>query len=543
MLKFILKIIFLSSFLVNISISAKEQVGIEESMKPNIVLIFADDLGYGDLSCYGATKLQTPNIDKLASQGRLFTDAHSASAVCSPSRYGKMTGRYPHRKNYWGPAVNNTPLTIDTDRETISSLTKKAGYQNAFFGKWHLGFGEKQPNWNEELKPGPLELGFDYFYGIPCANSVAPYVYIENHRVLGLEKNDPIAVGGETHTVIMEGKGAGRIGGAKKAHDLYVDNKIGTNLTQRSINWIEERDREKPFFLLLSTTNIHHPFTPDEQFLGTSQAGLYGDFIHELDWMTGQIMEALEAQGIADNTILIFTSDNGGMLNEEGQRAIKKGHNMNGKFLGSKFGAWEGGHRIPMIIRWPGKVPAGSQSDALISHIDFLATFAVITGQTLDNTEDSLNQLETITESPKQAVRDTLVICPNSPYHLSVRKGDWVYIPNRGEGGFQTQKIGEHHVGGAISVLYTGKENNDIINGKYRKNAPQEQLYNLKIDPYQSQNIVNENPEIAKELAAIVEAEYARVPDTKRIGWINIRKDPKRDKSKDKSKVKNKTKK
>ena len=502
------------------------------AQKPNIVMIYADDLGYGDLSCYGATKLQTPHIDQLAKEGRLFTDAHSASAVCSPSRYGKMTGRYPHRKNFWGPCLNNTSLTIDVSRETISSLMKKAGYQNAFFGKWHLGFGEDAPDWNGELKPGPIELGFDYFYGIPCANSVPPYVYIENHRIIGLDSADPIVANGEIHTKVMEGKGEGRIGGGKAAHDLYVDDQIGTNLAERSVKWIEERDKEKPFFLLLSTTNIHHPFTPHEQFVGTSEAGLYGDFTHELDWMTGQIMSVLEEQGIVDNTILIFTSDNGGMLNQEGQRSVKAGHSMNGELLGSKFGAWEGGHRIPMIIRWPKKIPAGSVSDALISHIDFLATFSEITGEALANSEDSLNQLETIIGTPEKPVRDTLVICPNSPYHLSIRKGDWVYIPNRGEGGFQSQKIGDHNVGGPVSVKYTGKTNSDIINGKYRKDAPYEQLYNLKTDLAQTSNVVKENPEIAQSLADLVKGEYARVPQGNRIGWINLRKNPKKKRGK-----------
>ncbi|MBK1855182.1 arylsulfatase [Verrucomicrobiaceae bacterium 5K15] len=496
--------------------------------RPNIVLILADDLGYGDLGCYGAKMIQTPNIDQLAADGRRFTDAHSASAVCSPSRYGLMTGRYPHRKNFWGPCLNNTELTIETDRETISSLLKKAGYQTAFFGKWHLGFGEKAPNWNGDLKPGPLEVGFDYFYGIPCANSVPPFVYVENHRVVGLDAKDPIKAGGKNYVKTMEGKGAGRIGGGKVAHDLYVDDQIGTNLTQRSVKWLQQTDQKKPFFLMLSTTNIHHPFTPDQQFVGTSKAGAYGDFTHELDWMTGQIMKALEKQGVADNTLVIFTSDNGGMLNQEGQRAVQKGHPINGDLLGSKFGAWEGGHRIPMIVRWPGKVPAGTTSDALISHIDWLATLADIVDRPLENPEDSLNQLTTLISSPESPVRETLVICPNSPYHLSIRKGDWVYIPQRGEGGFQTQKMGAHNVGGPISVKLMQKQNSDIVNGKIRRDAPYEQLYHLAKDPSQRHNVIKSHPEVASELAAMLQQEQAKIPKTKRIGWINIRKAPKK---------------
>jgi len=491
--------------------------------KPNIVFVFADDLGYGDLSCYGAKKINTPNIDKLAAEGRKFTDAHSASAVCSPSRYGKMTGRFPHRKNFWGPTVNSSALTIDPRRETISSLLKKADYQTAFFGKWHLGFGEKAPEWNKDLKPGPLELGFDYFYGIPCANSVAPFVYVENHRVIGLDPKDPIKIGGKVHTKVMEDKGAGRIGGAKAAHDLYVDDQIGVNLTQRSVKWLENVDKEKPFFLLLSTTNIHHPFTPDKQFVGTSEAGHYGDFTHELDWMTGQLMDTLEKHGLAENTIFIFTSDNGGMLNLEGQRTVENGHPINGDLLGAKFGAWEGGHRIPMIIRWPDKVPAGSTSDELISHVDFLATFSVITGQELKNPEDSLNQLTTITGTPETPVRDSIVICPNSPFHLSIRKGKWVYIPLRGEGGFQSQVIGNHLLGGPAAVTFMGKTNSDVVDGKLRKDAPKAQLYNLDTDPSQTKNVYNDHPEVVKELSALLDIEQDSVPKTKPIGWINIK--------------------
>jgi len=487
--------------------------------KPNIVLIFADDLGYGDLSCYGATKIKTPHIDKLAKQGRIFTDAHSASAVCSPSRYGKLTGEYPYRVNYWGPVGNDGALTIDTKKETVSSMLKKAGYQTAFFGKWHLGFGKKAPDWNTDLKPGPLELGFDYYYGIPCANSVPPYVYVENYRVVGLDKNDPIGVGRKKHVRVLPEKGGGKIGGGKVAHDLYVDEQIGTNLTERSIKWMEETDKDKPFFLCLSTTNVHHPFTPAKQFKDTSDAGIYGDFTHELDWITGEIMKSLEEQGVADNTILIFTSDNGGMLNQGGQRAVKKGHQLNGDLLGSKFGAWEGGHRVPMIIRWNGKIPADTKSDALISHIDFLATFAAAAGQELPEPADSLNQLETLTGTPETPVRETLMICPNSPRHLSVRKGDWVYIPGQSDGGFRGQKPGKT-LGGPMSVKITGKTNSDIKNGKLLPNAPKAQLYNLADDLAQTKNVIKDHPEVVKELSAIIEAEYATIPDIPVLGWI-----------------------
>ncbi|MEI6891446.1 MAG: arylsulfatase [Pontiella sp.] len=494
----------------------------EPAQMPNIVLIFADDLGYGDLGCYGATKIPTPNIDQLAAEGRRFTDAHSTSAVCSPSRYGLLTGEYPFRQNYWGPVGHDSPLTIDEERETLADVLKKSGYQTAFFGKWHLGFGEAAPDWNQALKPGPLELGFDYFYGIPCANSVPPYLYVENHYVVGLESEDPIGMNIKpVYAKALPEKGAGRIGGGQKAHQLYVDHEIGTNLAERSIQWMESADTEKPFFLMLSTSNIHHPFTPAPQFIGKSECGIYGDFTMELDWITGQIMDALEQQGIAENTLVIFTSDNGGMLNMGGQRAIKLGHDINGNLLGSKFGVWEGGHRVPMIVRWPNKVPAGTTSDALISHLDFLATFANITGYTVEGEHDSLNQLATLTGMPEHPIRTELFLCPNSPKHLSIRKDDWVYIPTQGEGGFQGHKVGRKRLGGPASVAFMRRTNSDVRNGKIRSDAPKAQLYNLRNDPSQTANVIQEYPEIAERLAAVLEAARVTIPKTKPIGWID----------------------
>ncbi|WP_372795906.1 arylsulfatase [Pontiella sp.] len=491
---------------------------------PNIVLIFADDLGYGDLGCYGATKVQTPNIDQLAADGRRFTDAHSASAVCSPSRYGLLTGEYPFRENFWGPVGHDAALTIDEERETIADVLQRAGYQTAIFGKWHLGFGEQEPDWNQALKPGPLELGFDYFYGIPCANSVPPYLYVENHHVVGLEPDDPVGMNIKpVYAKALPEKGAGRIGGGKKAHALYVDEKIGVNLAERSIQWLENTDKNRPFFLLLCTSNIHHPFTPAPQFIGKSECGLYGDFIMELDWITGRVMETLEAQGLAENTLVIFTSDNGGMLNMGGQEAIKLGHDINGDLLGSKFGVWEGGHRVPMIVRWPNHVPAGTASDALISHLDFLATFAGITGSALENEHDSLNQLTTLTGTPEHPVRTGLVLCPNSPAHLSIRNGDWVYIPIRGEGGFQGNTVGRKRLGGPASVAFMRRTNSDVVNGKIRPDAPGAQLYNLKTDPSQTTNVIHHYPEKAAELAALLQREQAAIPKSKPMGWINLK--------------------
>ena len=410
-----------------------------ESKKPNIVLIFADDLGYGDLSCYGATKVQTPNIDKLATQGRRFTDAHSASAVCTPSRYGLLTGQYPFRgndgKGIWGPCSHTQPLLIDTNKLTLGQLLKNDGYATAAIGKWHLGFGTGKTDWNKPLRPGPLELGFDHYFGVPKVNSGFPYVYVEDDHVVGYDPDDPITFKKPfskttTYPPAAGKKTVNKIGGAKAAHSLYDDQKTGMLLTEKAVDWIED-SKEKPFFLYFPTTNIHHPFTPAPQFKGTSQCGLYGDFIHEFDWMVGQLMECLEKNGLTENTLVIVTSDNGGMFNRGGQDAFKAGHRQNGDLLGFKFGVWEGGQRVPFIAKWPGRIPPNTVSDQLLSSIDMLATFAAITGQTVapDQLVDSVNVLSALVGEPQTPVRES------SSLFLAVRitfrfaKGDGCIFP------------------------------------------------------------------------------------------------------------------
>lgn len=490
---------------------------------PNVIIINADDLGYGDLGCYGAIKVKTPNIDSLAANGRLFTDAHSASAVCTPSRYGLLTGRYPLRKNLWGPASLRQSLLIDTRHITLASLMKKAGYATACIGKWHLGFGKKKTDWNGELKPGPLELGFDYYFGIPIVNSGPPFVYVENHRVVGFDESDPFVYGKKSVTQRWPEKGGYKaIGGAKTAHELYNDRQVGTTLKNKAVKWIKT-NKNKPFFLYLATTNIHHPFTPAPQFTGKSGCGRYGDFILELDWIVGEILKTLDKNGIAGKTLVIFTSDNGGMLNQGGQYAWKAGHHLNGKLLGFKFGAWEGGHRIPLIARWPGRIPANTRSNDLFSHIDLLATLASIVNQPIDKDQkiDSVNQLETLTGNPGKPLREHLVISPNSPSHLLVRKGKWVYIPAQNEGGFKGTKIGEHLLGGAAAFKLTAQVNSDVVDGKIRGDAPPAQLYDLENDPYQKINVYSKYPKIVKEMDELLKEYRKQIGSNPRIGWIN----------------------
>ena len=479
------------------------------SEKPNIVLIFVDDLGYGDVGCYGATKVKTPNIDKLAADGKRFTDAHSASAVCTPSRYGLLTGEYPMRGKIWGPCPPLSKLLIDTEKLTLADVLKNAGYETSCFGKWHLGFGDGKNLYTKPLRPGPQDLGFDYYFGVPVVNSAPPYVYVENDKIVGATPDDPIKFEGKkaenvTPLTPLNEEHGNRVSnwfsGAAEAHKLYNDFDLGTQLTERATKWISERD-ENPFFVYLSTTNIHHPFTPAEQFQGTSAAGWYGDFIHELDWMVGEVVKTLEEKGIADNTLVIFTSDNGGMINHGGQAASKLGHKLNGDLLGFKFGVWEGGHRVPFIAKWPAKIKSGTTSDQLISGIDLLATFTAITGQDVEALPkiDSINALPALVEESAEPVRKELVLHAKSKSHLSLRKDNWVYIPKQGSGGFNGGP-GTHAAGGPAMVTFVGGKNSDIENGKIKKKSPPAQLYDLAADPSQTKNLYKEHPEVVEEM-------------------------------------------
>ena len=487
---------------------------------PNVVYILADDLGYGDVGCYGATKVRTPNIDRLASQGRRFTDAHTASAVCTPSRYALLTGNYPVRGNngagVWGPAPVASGLLIDTEELTIADVFKTQGYATAAIGKWHLGFGKGENNWRQPLRPGPQDLGFDYYYGLPVVNSAPPYVYVENDRVVGADPADPLTYVGrkrqdETTPLTpippeASQRSANQFTGAVKAHKLYNDYTVGEVLSGKAVDWITE-NKEKPFFLYLATTHIHHPYTPGKHFQGTSDATLYGDFIQELDWMVGRVMHTLDEHGLADNTLLIFTSDNGGMLNRGGRDAVKLGHKLNGDLLGFKFGVWEGGHRVPFIARWPGQIEAGSQSDQLISNVDMLATFMALTGQDAEaiSGKDSINVLPAFTGEPEQPLREELVLAPHKKSHLSLRKEQWIYIPRRGSGGFGGSKPHQHAWGGAPATAFVGSVNSDIQNGVYKKNAPPAQLYDLDVDVNQTTNLYNQFPEVVQEMEAVLE--------------------------------------
>lgn len=510
-------------------VNSSRAVAVPGPPPPNILLINADDLGYGDLSCYGATKFKTPNIDRLATEGRRFSDAHSASAVCSPSRYGLLTGQYPLRKNFWGPTNLYQELTISTDQPTLASVLKSAGYATAIIGKWHLGFGRGRTDWNKPLAPGPLEVGFDSYFGMPTVNSGPPAVYVENHSVVGFDPTDPFVPGQESVTQRWPDKGGyTSIGGARVAFERYREEEVGTRFAEKAVAWIESQQQQaadQPFFLYLATTNIHHPFTPAPQFVGTSECGRYGDFVHELDWMVGELLATLDRYDLTGRTLVVFTSDNGGMLNRAGQQAWKLGHRLNGDLLGFKFGAWEGGHRVPFIVRWPGRVPAGSTSTALVSQIDLITTFAAAAGAVVPSGAevDGVNQLAEFTGTATGPARTELVISPNSPRHLTLRQGRWLLIPAQDEGGFQGKRVGDHLLGGAAAEQLTGLVNSDVINGQIRPDAPPVQLYDVAADLRQTTNLAERQPEVVERMLAELASWREKIPASPRLGWINLR--------------------
>ncbi|MFT7676146.1 MAG: arylsulfatase A [Planctomycetota bacterium] len=379
--------------------------------RPNVVLIYGDDVGYGDVGAYGSKLIPTPNIDALAKQGLRFTDGHCSAATCSPSRFSMLTGIHGFRH---GVRVlpPNAPLTIPVDALTLPDVFKAAGYQTAVVGKWHLGLGAKGTpvDWNGAVQPGPLELGFDYSFLLPSTNDRVPCVYLDGHEVVGLDASDPLFVGkrpeGVECTTYPDGKanpeamtyyrsshghnnsvinGIGRIGKMHGgSHALWDDETMADVFVERSVKWIEERDKDTPFFLFFSSQDIHVPRAPHPRFQGKTGLGYRGDAMVALDWAVGAITAALEEQGLADDTIVIFTSDNGpvyddgyedGTVVQTSTKEVDQGHDGSGPYRGGKYQIYEGGTRVPFIVRWPGHIEAGV-SDALVNQIDFLASFA-----------------------------------------------------------------------------------------------------------------------------------------------------------------------
>jgi len=470
---------------------------------PNIVVIYADDLGYGDVSCYGATKIKTPNIDKLASQGLRFTNAHSPSATCTPSRYAMLTGEYAWRQKGTGIARGDARMIIQPGRTTLPLVMQKAGYTTGAIGKWHLGLGShgRELDWNAEITPGPLDIGFDYCFLIPATGDRVPCVYVENRRVVGLDPDDPIQVSfnkpvgdeptgkdhpellkmhpshGHNQTIINGISRIGYMSGGKAAR--WVDEDMADVITSKAKDFIEN-NKDRPFFLYFSTHDIHVPRVPHSRFAGKSGLGPRGDVILQLDWCTGEILKTLDHLNLTENTMVIFTSDNGPVVDDGYKdQAVENlsGHKPAGPLRGGKYSAFDAGTRVPFIVCWPGRVKA-HVSEALVCQIDLMASLAALNGQKLtrDEAPDSFNVLSALLGKAPMG-RDHLV---EHAGVLSLIKGDWKYI--------------EPGMGPRMN------RNVNIELGNDRE----PQLYNLRSDIGERHNVASEHPELVRELAALL---------------------------------------
>ncbi|MEQ1858736.1 MAG: arylsulfatase [Chthoniobacteraceae bacterium] len=474
--------------------------------KPNIIFIMADDIGYGDLGSHGATLVKTPNLDRLRDGGCKFTDAHSPASTCTPTRRAMLTGTYSWRQKEASSIMRgDAPLGIAPGTTTVPSALKQAGYNTGIVGKWHLGLGpEGGPDWNGEIKPGPNELGFDYSFIMAATGDRVPTVYLENHRVLGLDAKDPIRVDyvkkigdeptGRENPELLKLKhthghdmtivnGVGRIGwmtGGKAAR--WRDEDMADTFAKKAVGFLEKQDAKTPFFLYFATHGIHVPRVPHERFKGASQCGIRGDAIAELDDTVGQVLAALDRLKLSDNTLVIFTSDNGG-VNDDGYEDFDTSvHQMNGVLRGTKGTLFEGGHRVPFIARWPGKIKAGSESGALIAHLDMAATFAALTGVKLadDAARDSFNVLPALLGESKTGRPNFIAHTGGTDTPKAVRVGDWVFI-TPGNAGY--------------GKAARGTEGLDMSKGA---------LFNLAADLAQQKNLIAEDPAKAGELKAFL---------------------------------------
>lgn len=424
-----------------------------EADHPNIVVILVDDMGYGDAGCYNSdSKIPTPNIDSLANMGIRFTDAHAPGPLCHLSRYGLMTGRYPFRAT---TGLWRKQPSIDKDQVTIASLLKSKGYHTAMVGKWHLGFDEQ--GYDKPLKGGPVDVGFDSYFGIRASTDIPPYFYIRGDRAVS-PPTMPIEAN--------QSEGWSPIQGAfwrkgEIAPDLELKDVL-PRFTEEAIAVIEshaknemKNEQAKPLLLYLAYPAPHTPWLPDPEFNGKSSASMYGDFTNMVDFNIGQVLTALEQNAMSENTMIIFTSDNGPVWYEEDVKRF--GHDSSGGLRGMKADAWECGHRMPFIVRWPGTVEPGTVTDQTICFTDLLATFAELVEYELPASAgpDSFSFLSVLdgSQPEQQPVRQHLVIAAGSKA-FTIRKGNWKLINTLGSGGFSKPKKIAPQPGGAAGQLY-----------------------------------------------------------------------------------------
>ena len=468
-----------------------------DTRRPNIIFILCDDLGYGDIACNNPQcKIPTPCVDRLAAEGMRFTDAHTTSSVCTPTRYGVLTGRYNWRSRLQSSVLGGmSPRLIEPDRLTVAEMLRRQGYHTAAIGKWHLGMEwarkpntepfedriEKGPEgWNADFsKPitdGPNAVGFDYFFGIAASLDMVPYTYIENDRVTALPTIDnayPMMLGKDRVT---------RRGPAAADFDAM---NVLPDLTDKAVEYIDKQAKTaKPFFLYLPLASPHTPIVPSPEWQGKSGINPYADFVMETDHSVGRVLDALRVNDVADNTLVVFTSDNGCSPQADYPVLAEKGHDPSAIYRGHKADIWEGGHRVPFLVRWPGKVEPGSTSDQLVSLVDFQATCADITGADLPTNaaEDSVSLLPILAGKATKPVREALV------HHsingkFSIRQGRWKLELCPGSGGWSAPRDPQ----------------------AVKQGLPAVQLYDIESDPSEEKNVEADHPDVVKQLTALLE--------------------------------------
>jgi len=472
--------------------------------KPNVIIIYADDMGYGDLNCLNPdSKIPTPNLDKLASKGMRFSDAHSSSGICSPSRFALLTGSYHWRRMHGIVSAFGKPVFKDSDI-TLPQVLKDKGYKTACIGKWHLGWdwifknkpsGERfywekthkvylpeDIDWESPLKGGPLDRGFDYYFGDGTIN-FPPYAWIENDRFL--EEPNNFYEFNKFDRQPKEENWDSRPGPKVKGWNPY---KVLPTLTKKAVNWIENQKKGNPFFLYFALASPHMPIIPNDEFDEKSEAGAYGDFVYQTDFIVGEVLKALQANGLEDNTIVIFSSDNG-PESIAWERALKYNHFSMGQFRGLKRDVWEGGHHIPFIVKWPKHVRASAVSDEVICQTDIMATLSDIVGIDLPENlaPDSYSLLPVLQEEDFQSPLREATIHNTNRKTWAIRKGDWLYINDKT--GSNMRKMPESF------MKLRGYTNFDTPG----------LLFNMREDEEQRENLYKEHPEKVSELKKLLE--------------------------------------